>query len=208
MRRIILFLSLLLLFASETLCQENDLKAFNRYGIGFLPSNAQNIYGLALGLIGSEVRCDLKYTKKTHGVNLQVFGQGFFSPFYIFDKRLSFYDINESFINYDDSLNLMRTKHNGILIAGFGTFTEHVNGISISPWMSVNHKVNGFSLNILSNCSHTINGLSLALYNVSYEINGLQVGLVNRTRKLKGFQIGLWNVNEKRKLPFINWSFY
>jgi hypothetical protein len=182
-------------------------KLENRYVVDFLPSRAHNIYGLAFGFIGSEVVCDKFYTKKSHGLNVQIFGQGLFSPFYIFNKKTNFFYMNQPEIFYDDSLKIMRTKHNGIMISGFGTFTEHINGLSISPWMSVNHKVNGISINILANNSHTINGLVIGCYNSTYKTKGVQIGIINKTNKLKGFQIGLWNVNEKRKLPLLNWSF-
>jgi hypothetical protein len=38
-------------------------------------------------------------------------------------------------------------------------------------------------------------------------MKGVQIGLINKSKKLKGLQIGLWNVNQKRKLPLINWNF-
>ena len=41
--------------------------------------------------------------------------------------------------------------------------------------------------------------------NRQHKVNGLQIGLFNRCVELNGFQIGLWNVNEKRKLPIVNW---
>jgi hypothetical protein len=41
--------------------------------------------------------------------------------------------------------------------------------------------------------------------NQVHKVNGLQIGLFNRCVELNGLQIGLWNVNEKRKLPIVNW---
>lgn len=195
------------LFIGNCFLQTDSILPINRYGIGFLPSKAHNIYGLALGLMGSEVICDRNYTRKSHGLNIQLFGQGFFTPFNLFNKERSWYHTTEGTIVFNDSNRVMRTLHNGVLIAGFGTFTETINGVSISPWMSVNHKINGLSLNLFANSSHTLNGVAIGFYNVTYKTHGLQIGLVNRTRKLRGFQLGLWNVNEKRKLPLINWSF-
>jgi hypothetical protein len=50
-----------------------------------------------------------------------------------------------------------------------------------------------------------VNGVELGLQNQAHRMNGLQLGLFNRCVELNGLQIGLWNVNEKRRLPFVNW---
>lgn len=185
---------------------ENDTLS-NRYIIGFLPNKSPNIYGLAFGLIGSEVRCDKLYTKKSHGLNIQLLGQGFFTPFYVFNSNLNWSNYESNIIEYNDSTRVKRVVHNGILLTVFGTFSEDVNGISISPWMSMNHTVNGLNLNLLINSTHTMNGLTVGIYNSTYKTSGVQLGLINETKKLNGLQFGIWNVNEKRKLPLINWSF-
>ena len=60
-----------------------------------------------------------------------------------------------------------------------------------------------------SNNGHKIKGLQIGILgNNTHEMKGVQIGLINKSKKLKGLQIGLWNVNQKRKLPFINWNFY
>jgi hypothetical protein len=38
-------------------------------------------------------------------------------------------------------------------------------------------------------------------------MSGLQIGIVNKSKNLRGIQIGIWNVNQKRKLPLLNWNF-
>ena len=38
-------------------------------------------------------------------------------------------------------------------------------------------------------------------------MRGLQIGVVNKSKNLRGIQIGIWNVNQKRRLPLINWNF-
>jgi hypothetical protein len=50
-----------------------------------------------------------------------------------------------------------------------------------------------------------VNGTALGIQNQAHKVNGLQIGLFNRCVELNGLQIGLWNVNEKRKLPIVNW---
>lgn len=178
-----------------------------RYGIGLLPSTAENIFGLAFGIIGSEAICNKYYTKKSHGINIQILGQGLFSPYYIFNEQLNFINANYDTIIYGDSTAIKRVKHNGLIYATFGTFSEDINGISVSPWMSINNVLNGISLNVLVNSIHTLNGATVGVYNMTYRTNGVQLGLINRTKHLKGFQFGLWNTNNKRSLPILNWSF-
>ncbi len=38
-------------------------------------------------------------------------------------------------------------------------------------------------------------------------MKGLQIGVVNKAKRLRGIQLGIWNINERRKLPLINWNF-
>jgi len=206
-KKILLFI--LLIISSASFSQHcsiiSDSSNIERYVIWVIPSKANNIYGLAIGPIGSEAFCYLPYTSYFHGINIQVIGQGCFQTFMI-----GRFDFN-SFSDYEDSLGstatITRAVHNGILVATFGTRTNQVNGILLSPWMSYNRKVNGLSFNFLWNLQSTLNGIAAGLVNMTAKTNGVQIGLYNRTRKLKGFQIGLWNVNDKRSLPLINWEF-
>jgi hypothetical protein len=210
LRRVYILLAFLV-FTSTALAQEADTTEKvrrNRYGIWFLPSAAPKIYGIAIGPFGSELFCDLEYTRYSYGVNIQLLGQGFFGLFYALNPSRAFHNHNlgdENKTN-EEPLGVKRAVHNGILITGLGTFSDEINGISISPWASVNHKVNGISLNALINSVFQLNGISLGLYNSSHTTNGVQLGIINKTKKLKGIQIGLWNVNEKRRLPLINWG--
>jgi hypothetical protein len=181
----------------------------NRYGIWFLPAKADNIYGIAIGPLGSDVVCSPTNTKHSHGINIQLVGQGIFAPFYVFSEYFAWHKSSLVSIqqSYDDSLNFKRVVHNGVMLTGFGSFSEHINGISISPWMSWNHVVNGINCNALVNSAHTVNGVTMGVYNSTYRTNGIQIGLINQTSDLRGFQFGLWNTNNKRRLPLINWSF-
>ncbi len=187
---------------------EFDKKSKDRFVIGFIPSASKNIYGIAIGPIGSESICNRPYTKFSHGLNLQIPGQGIFQTFYINKLRFKDFYANEK----TDSLSLQdilpkRAVHNGLIISPLGTFTDQVNGISLSLWMSMGKKINGFSFNLLWNLYEQINGLTIGFVNHSAATKGLQIGLVNKTVELKGFQIGLWNKNEKRSFPLINWNF-
>lgn len=218
MRLVLLFIMVNTTFCFSKPLNDKDSIVNNeikRYGIAFLPSKAHHIYGLSFGLIGSEVYCNLAYTKHSHGINIQVVGQGVFSLFYLFNS--SFLNHNQipdekDPVNTDmeneiskDSLDFKRVVHNGVLFSLFGTFSDEVNGVSIGSLMSINDKINGLSLHLIANNIQKLNGVSLAIFNSSFQTKGMQIGLVNKTHKLQGLQLGFWNVNESRKLPIINW---
>ena len=208
MRKIFVFFLLLLSVAnafgeSDTITSEQASK--NRYVVWVLPSRAKNIYGIAIGPIGSEAMCGNPYAKYSHGLNLQLFGQGFLPIFYI--NKLKF--VSENIISNDstklqDSIPI-RAVHNGLLVSPFGTFTPMVNGVSLSAFMSLGETVNGVSANLLWNVYRKINGVSIGVVNTIGKMNGLQIGLINNAHRMRGIQIGLWNKNEKRSLPLINW---
>ena len=185
-----------------------DKKAKNRYVIWLIPSASKNIYGIAIGPVGSEVICNRPYTKSSYGLNLQIIGQGFFQTFYINKVKFKDFHTNENIdsLGLQDTL-LKRAIHNGLIISPLGTFTDQVNGISFSLWMSMGKKINGLSFNLLWNLYQQINGVSIGLVNHTAITKGIQIGLVNKTKKLRGFQFGFWNKNEKRSLPIINWNF-
>jgi hypothetical protein len=182
-----------------------DEKEPNRFGVCLIPSVAPNVYGVAIGLVGSEVICNKPYTKISHGINFQLIGQGFLQLLYV--KGFRFKDFRDK-----DSVSLAekrpkRAIHNGLLLSPFGTFTDQVNGVSLSLWMSMGSKINGVSFNLLWNLYKQINGVSIGFVNHSLSTKGMQIGIVNKTKKLTGVQLGLWNKNEKRSLPLINWNF-
>ena len=126
---------------------------------------------------------------------------------------------------------------NGISLSTFGTECDCItNGLSTGLIGQLNFQVNGISSSLFMNFAQRHNGLQLALYNEAYYMSGVQIGLsssgvhtkglqigvienhgeitkgvqiglINKSNNLKGIQIGLWNVNQKRKLPLINWNF-
>ncbi len=180
----------------------------HRYGVWLVPTLSRNIYGLAIGPFGSEAICNWPYTKYSHGINLQIFGQGFFQTWYINNghvkENYSPENQHKLLALYDTTYN--KATHNGILLSPLGTFTDEVNGISISGWMSMGRTVNGISLNALWNLYARINGLSIGAVNHAIKMNGIQIGLFNTANELKGLQIGLWNKSGRRGLPVVNWG--
>jgi len=211
MKRIPIILLILISYTysfSQSDSLKFDKKAKNHYAIWLIPSASKNIYGIAIGPIGSEAICNRPYTKYSYGLNLQIIGQGFLQTTYINKVKFKDFHTNENI----DSLGLQdtlfkRAIHNGLLISPLGTFTDQVNGISFSLWMSMGKKINGLSFNLLWNLYEQINGVSIGLVNHTAITKGIQIGLVNKTKKLRGFQFGIWNKNEKRSLPIINWNF-
>jgi hypothetical protein len=174
----------------------------NAYLFWITPSAKDNIYGVSIGILGSETICNFKNLKNSHGLNLQILGQGFFIPLNrnafgynsIFGSDTSWMVANKDSVNY-------KARHNGVLISTFGTMTDISNGIVISSLSSLGYKMNGVAINVLSSKYLTVNGLSIAINNEAFCVNGIQLGIINKTRKLKGVQIGFWCVNQKRKLP-------
>jgi hypothetical protein len=124
-------------------------------------------------------------------------------------------------LNLSTSGTFCHCLTNGLTAGVIGQINFHVNGISTSLFMNLNQKHNGLMAAMfneayymngiqigLSNYGSKTKGIQLALItNETNEMKGLQIGLFNKSKKFKGLQIGLWNVNQKRKLPLINWNF-
>lgn len=179
------------------------IKPNNAYGFHLIPSVKDNIYGIAFGPIGSETICNAIKLRRTHGINIQLIGQGFFIPM----NRKEF-DFEQILLPLDSlffTTQNTRSLHNGLLLSTTGTYTDFSNGIVLSAGCSFGRKVNGLAVNLFANKYYVANGVELGIQNQAHKVNGLQLGLFNRCVELNGLQIGLWNVNEKRKLPLINW---
>jgi hypothetical protein len=180
----------------------------NAYVLAFLPNKKKNIYGLALGLIGSESYCSYGNIRTSHGLNIQLLGSGWFIVLskQFWNPKLGFG--NDSIINtvLNDETQY-RVRHNGLLLSSLGTNTSISNGVSLSGVVSNGMTMNGFAFNFLSNNYMVTNGIAISLLNRAYRANGIQIGLINRSKHLKGFQVGLWNVNSKRRMPIVNWCF-
>ena len=72
-----------MLLLSSIIYSQDTIKLKNRYGIWGIPSWAHNIYGIAIGPFGMESACGVDYTKRSHGINIQIPGQGFIQPAYM-----------------------------------------------------------------------------------------------------------------------------
>jgi len=95
---------------------------------------------------------------------------------------------------------------NGISISIVGTIIEKQNGLQLSIFNDV-HKGIGLQVGV-GNSAIDYKGIQIGLLsNVVLKSRGIQIGLFNKSKNLKGVQVGLWNVNQKRKMPLINWNF-
>ncbi len=158
------------------------------------------ICGLSLGLWNFS---DQPRNTSTNGIRLALIGEGLLVPL------IPFSPIPETETLFNEKQKEPFTeKINGLNIAGTGTAgTFIINGISLGLFGQIVSKVNGFSASLLMNYAQIHNGIQIAAINEAYKMKGLQLGIINRSKETKGIQIGFWNVNERRKLPLINWNF-
>ena len=189
-----------------------------------------NITGLSFGVFTglSENHTNVL----TNGLRLELVGIGFLLPLAPrspIDERDSLIHIGEvKFTEKINGLNLSGSGTvcedcivNGITLGAIGQYLYATNGISISFVGLIAEKHNGLQLSMF-NETHLGNGMQLGLSNDAIDFNGvqvsllgnhaiksrgIQVGLFNKSKNLKGLQFGLWNVNQKRKMPLINWNF-
>jgi hypothetical protein len=201
----------------------------NYFPIWTFHKDSINIHGISVGLwsFNSEPR----FTN-TNGIKIELIGIGIGIPLI---PRSPIVETDSAFIKLKqeplseriNGLNLSASGSachcltNGLTAGFIGQMHFQVNGISTSLFMNFTQKHSGV-MTALFNDAYYMNGLQLGFSNNGYktkglqvgilennadEMNGLQIALFNKSKKLKGIQIGLWNVNQRRKLPLINWNF-
>ncbi|MCB0739280.1 MAG: hypothetical protein KDC92_17355, partial [Bacteroidetes bacterium] len=188
-----------------------------------------NIYRLSIGMWTLEQ--EPRFTN-TNGIKLELVGVGLLIPIIpkspIVTNERSFKNLLKKPLSERiNGLNISTMgswcdcKTNGLVAGLMAQIHREVNGISTVLYMNFTQKHNGLML-AMFNDSYKMNGLQIGLGNNGYRVNGLQIGLIgnhayqmhglqigiyNMALDFKGLQLGIWNVNDKRKLPFINWSF-
>jgi len=214
LNRIIISSFFLLILSAKGTAQDEK----NYFPIWSYHQKDINIYGISIGL--GSFTSEIKNTNTT-GIKIELIGAGLFTPLSPGSLIIGDEDIpkvvNESLTN--DSFS---ERINGITLSTSGTVCDcKLNGLDVGFVGHMNTYVNGFSVAGLMNTTEVHNGLQMALYIETCEMNGVQVGVLNHALKargvqiglfndssdFKGIQLGLWNVNQKRKLPIINWSF-
>ena len=176
----------------------------------FVRTNGIRLEVPGIGLLGFMANGSLLPYGKTqeivNGINLSGGTLG----------AIEYNGITLGFVTQSGNLN------NGIAIAGMinsindsngiqATFllneSENMNGLQLAIGNTTNY-LNGLQIGGSNNVDYAMNGLQVGIANFSDgKMTGIQIGLFNRNYNSKGIQIGLWNVNEKRKLPIINWNF-
>jgi hypothetical protein len=195
-------LVLLFVVNSFFLISQNDTRQKkNRFLLWTYHHKNTQTHGLSVGLgsIPNKSRNVI-----TNGVKIEAIGVG------LFVALTPFSPISESKEMFDSlRKQTLSEQINGISLSLSGTACNcETNGITLGGWAHYNYRVNGVSGVLWVNFTEIIRGVQFSLlWNDSFETKGVQIGLVNRSKNLKGFQFGLWNINQKRKLPLINWNF-
>lgn len=186
------------------------------------------IHGVSIGLLTDNVGAG---NTLTNGLRIELLGTGFLLPIMPSSPVADSEEELESVFARGIS-----QKVNGINLSATGTAGScYVNGISAGAVGQILLQVNGVAVSGLMNLIQKQNGLMLAFFNDAYVMNGsqmgcsnratelcglqmaiinnyaekgrgVQIGLINRCAELHGFQIGLWNVNQRRRMPLVNWG--
>lgn len=186
-----------------------------KFLLGTFHQPNQNINGLSVGLWPS-LDNDFRNVY-TNGIKLEAIGFGLGVPLIPRSPVAVTEEQFQAVIAEPPSERI-----NGLNLSGSGSVGDCItNGVSVGFIGQINREVSGVSASVMMNLSQKHSGLQVAMFNESYLMNGLQIGLGNYGRKtrgiqigitnnsgdLRGLQFGLWNVNQKRKLPILNWNF-
>lgn len=211
-------LILLMLLVSTIAANAQSPERRNRFPAGTFHKKNQNINGISVGLYsGLDDEEEEKRNVHTNGIRLEAIGLGLILPLIPSDPTA---DDEKSFqaimadppsevingFNLSPAGTVCDCINNGISAGLIGQMNRQVNGISASFIMNLSQKHNGLQI-AMGNSSYVMNGVQIGLSNSGGRARGLQIGLLNSATNFKGVQLGLWNVNQKRKLPIINWNF-
>ena len=171
----------------------------------FSPSSATHVNGLMFNFWSREDTKLSNIYPVINGIEFNINPIGFFTPF-IFAIHSIDPDTHQP--SYE-SIDLTKCKKvNGLQIGLIDMEKSIINGLDINATGSFDTKTNGITLSLVMNKHYAVNGLTIAaIGNHDINCNGIQIALFNSCQELNGIQIGLWNVNQKRRLPFINWNF-
>ena len=195
----------------------------NRFPVWTYHENDVNIHGISVGLLPFEgfFNEGRRYSN-TNGIRLELIGLGFFVP--LIPEMPNFekgYEERINGLSLSASGAVCDCLINGLGVGGIGHIYKQVNGISATMFnvigkqngimvavINMSDIMNGLQLGVANGNESEANGVQIGIIGNETEVmKGLQVGLINKSKNLRGIQIGLWNVNQKRKLPLINWNF-
>ena len=179
-----------------------------KYVMWYSPSKATDVYGVMLNFFPREVGDFPDYS--VYGVELDL------NPLGLFTSMLMVFEALDPELHQPDGTVEGLEKYPpayvkkiyGLQVGTMYAAGESIiYGLDISLW-SFESTVNGASISGVMNKQYIVNGLTVAtLGNHNISCHGVQIGLINTCSDLQGVQFGLWNVNQRRKLPLINWNF-
>jgi hypothetical protein len=215
------------IFSFLNVSAQSDTKDY--FPIWSFTQDSARIHGISFGFLTDNV--DAGQTL-TNGLRLELLGLGFLLPLFpastIARSDEEFHDVmnrvrkqNVNGVNLCTKGTVGDCAVNGMSCGGIGQSLVEVNGVTLSTMMNLVQKQNGLMMSMfndafvmhggqlgLSNNAYHCSGLQCAaLNNYAHITHGLQIGLFNKAETLHGVQVGLWNVNQKRKLPLLNWCF-
>jgi len=207
-----------ILFFVLTICSYGQNE--NRFPIWTFHEENVNIHGISVGLWSTIIS---ERNTNTNGIRLEVIGLGILVPmipdFPTFEEQRSerINGLNLSALGtvcdcLTNGLSIgaggqINYQVNGISATIFGNVTQKHNGIMVALFANWSDTMNGLQLGVINNNNSEANGVQIGAANDSEKMGGLQIGLFNKSKSFRGIQIGIWNVNQKRKLPLINWNF-
>lgn len=188
-----------------------DTISLNKRIIGTFHTSNVEYNGLSFGFVST---MEDNRNVRTNGLRLEVPGIGIVSfmgnglpnatePFDLTNYKYSevINGLNISTGSWCDC------NYNGLTFAAVGQYGKLGNGFSLAGGWNIIDKQGGVQIAIIANSSYYMKGVQISGSNYINSGSGLQIGLLNRSKNFKGIQIGLWNVNQKRKLPVLNWNF-
>ena len=208
---------IVLLLVTTVVASAQTEKRRVRFPFGIFHTKNQTINGFSVGAYTGLDDGDEPRNVHSNGIRLEPIGAGIISPL------IPYSPISTTEEAYQMSVYNAPSEHiNGLNLSPAGTICDCVvNGFSAGVIGQINTKVHGVSASVFINFTEKHSGVQLAAFNESYlmyglqlglsntggRVRGLQIGLFNHASNLKGLQLGLWNVNQKRKLPLLNWNF-
>jgi hypothetical protein len=206
--------SLLIVLVASAFCASGQHRR-NVFPVWTYHNRNVNIHGVSVG-IASALDSD-RYTN-TNGIKVEIIGLGLLMPLIpdspIAKNDSAFYEIITE--PPSEKINGFALSASGTacdcVVNGFtggfvGQINLKVNGLSVAGFMNFTQVLNGVQAALFMSETYKLKGVQIGFLNEGHNIDGLQIGVFNRITRLRGIQIGLWNVNERRKLPLINWNF-
>lgn len=168
-----------------------------------LPTRANEINGLAVGVHTGQL-----YGRKLtiNGLNISADVPAVFIS--MMSSMMMLMKIPLASISDSADNDWCITNINGLSVSMGGLLRgRNLNGIMFNGGMCSAMKARGIFVSGGYNMFTDFKGISIAgLRNVAAKGRGLQIGLLNTCKHFRGLQIGLWNVNNKRKMPLLNWG--